>query len=119
MLFSVHTFLLPQITPKIPLEKAIADGLKLSYEYQNHYLDQERAELQRLQASKNKLFNVAVSANYLFKSDTMMITTPAVQLPGSLTLPGNQIEAGLKHNYDFKLSLLQPLFTGGILTYSS
>lgn len=118
MLITAQMLVFPFNHPKIPLEKAIADGLKLSYDYQNLYLDQTGAEIKRLQAAKNKLFNLNFSANYLFKSDTMIIETPKVHIPGSITLPGHQIEAGLKNNYDFKLSLLQPLFTGGLLSYS-
>ena len=101
---------------KIPLEKAITDGIRLSYEFKNNLLNEQTAELQRQRSEKQKLFHVDFNANYLFRSETMVIDTPSFYIPGMGTLAGQQIEAGLKHNYDMKLSAVQPLFTGGILS---
>lgn len=101
---------------KIPLPQAVADGIKLNYAYQNNLLDEKNAELYLLQAEKSKRFRMDFSSNYLYKSDTMVIETPAVQIPNLGIINGQIIEAGLRHNFDLNLALVQPLFTGGILS---
>ncbi len=101
---------------KIPLTTAIREGLKKDYAYQNAALDIERASLQQRLSAKNKLFHVDFDASYLYRSETMVIDFPSVDLPGALTIPGRKIEAGVHHSYDLKLGLTQPLFTGGVLT---
>lgn len=107
-----------QTPNKIPLEKAIAEGLNRDYEYLNTLLDQEKAGLQQQLSAKKKMFRLDFDASYLYRSETMVIDFPSVQIPGMGVLPGKEIEAGLNHNFDFKLSLSQPLFTGGILSSS-
>ena len=101
---------------KVPLTTAIQQGLEEDYSYQNAALDIERASLQQQLSSTNKLFRVDFDASYLFRSETMEIDFPSVEIPGTLIMPGRTIEAGVHHNYDLKLGLTQPLFTGGILT---
>jgi outer membrane protein TolC len=103
---------------KIPLTKAIEEGLKSDYEYLNALLDQKRADLQHRLSAKDKLFRVDFDANYLYKSETMVIDLSSIQIPGSTTGPSKELEAGLNHNYDFNVGLSQPLFTGGILSNS-
>jgi len=114
MLFSSLSYF--HASDKIPLKKAITDGIRISHEFKNNLLDEQTAELQRQQSEKQKLFHLDFNANYLFRSETMVIDTPSFYLPGIGALAGQQIEAGLKHNYDMKLSAVQPLFTGGILS---
>lgn len=101
---------------RIPLTTAIREGLKKDYAYQNAALDIEQASLQQQLSARNKLFHVDFDASYLYRSETMEIDFPSVDLPGLLTIPGRKIEAGVHHSYDLKLGLTQPLFTGGILT---
>jgi len=103
---------------KVPLESAIAAGLKKDYNYLNTVLDQERAELQRRLSEKNKLFRLSFDGSYIYRSETMVIDFPSTQVPGGGLIPGREIEAGVNHIFDLKLSLTQPLFTGGILSNS-
>lgn len=103
---------------KIPLAKAIQEGVEQNLEYTNKLLDEKNARLLQKQKAAQKLFNLNLQASYLYKSETMSIEIPSIQLPGDLFFPGRQIEAGLHHNYDLNLSLSQPLYTGGILSGS-
>jgi outer membrane protein TolC len=103
---------------KIPLTTAIQEGLKKDYAYQNAVLDMERASLEQQLSEKNKLFQVDLDASYLYRSETMVIDYPSMDIAGLGTVPGRRIEAGVHHNYDLNLGLTQPLFTGGILTNS-
>ena len=110
----IPAFIFPE--DKIPLSQAIFEGLKLSGEYQNRLLDDRSMELERILAGKDKFFTVGFEANYLYRSQTMSLETPSISIPGVGTIPGRTIEAGVKNNFDLKLSLVQPLYSGGILT---
>lgn len=108
-----------QTAEKVSLTKAIEEGLKRNYEYLNSLLDEQRAALQYHISTKDRLFRVDFDANYLYKSKTLTISFPDVPIPEGYTIPGREIEAGLHHNFDFNLGLVQPLFTGGILSNSA
>ncbi len=120
MLLAFFVSLVPgqQTSEKISLTKAIEEGLKKDFEYLNALLDQERADLQYRLSAKNRLFRIDFDANYLYKSETMVIDFPSIQIPGVFTIPSREIEAGLYHNFDLNMGLSQPLFTGGILSNS-
>jgi outer membrane protein TolC len=107
-----------QTADKIPLAKAIEEGLNKDYEYLNTILDEQRAALQHQISTRDKLFRIDFDANYLYKSKTLMISFPEVQIPGIYTIPGREIESGLHHNFDLNIGLTQPYFTGGILSNS-
>ncbi|HZX11743.1 MAG TPA: hypothetical protein VFG01_12425, partial [Acidobacteriota bacterium] len=94
---------------KISLEQAIEDGLKTSGSYKNRFLSQKQAAIKKDQSSKNKLFNLNFNANYLYKSETITLEFPGTEIPGLISMPGQNIEAGLHHNYDLSLALNQPL----------
>lgn len=101
---------------KIPLSQAITEGLKLSGMYQNQLLEDRSLELEKILAGKDKFFTVGFEADYLYRSQTMSLETPSITIPGVAAIPGRTIEAGVKNNFDLKLSLVQPLYSGGILT---
>lgn len=120
ILFGLSIFLLLFLSlnafKKISLDQAIEDGLRMNGSYKNRFLSQKQAAIRVDQSSKNKLFNLNFSANYLYKSETMTIEFPGVEIPGLISVPGQDFEAGLHHNYDLSLDLQQPLFTGRILS---
>ncbi len=105
-----------QTAEKIPLTRAIEEGLKKDYDYLNALLDQKWAALQHQLSAKNKLFRLDFDASYLYKSETLVIDFPSIQIPEVFTSPSSEIEAGVHHNFDFNIGLSQPLFTGGILS---
>jgi outer membrane protein len=107
-----------QEAAKIPLFEAIQDGLNSDYEYLNTMIEEKGAALQRQISAKERLFRIDFGANYLYKSETLNISFPEIQIPGIFTIPGREIKAGLHHNFDLHIGLTQPLFTGGILTNS-
>jgi hypothetical protein len=101
---------------KISLSQAIEEGLKLSGEYQNRLLEDRSLELERVLTRKDKFFSVEFGADYLYRSQTMSLETPSISIPGLIEIPGRTIEAGVKNNFDLKMSLVQPLYSGGILS---
>ncbi len=113
-----NSFLPGQIPEKIPLDKAIEEGLKKDSEYLNSVLDQEKAEIQRRLAERRKLFRLDFDGSYIYRSETMKIDFFSGQIPGFTSFSSQPVEIGLMNNFDFNVSLTQPLFTGGILTNS-
>jgi outer membrane protein TolC len=110
---------LPGQTPeKMPLERAIEEGLKKDSEYLNSVLEQEKAEIQRHLAERKKLFRLDFDGSYIFRSETMKIDFFSGQIPEFIPFSSQPVEIGLMNNFDFNISLTQPLFTGGILTNS-
>lgn len=101
---------------KISLEKAIEKGIHRDPHYKNRLLDAEIIELNQKKTRMKKLFRVDLGGAYLFKSQQMGIVFPDSNPAPGVVIPGMNILAGAKHNYDLKLSLVQPIFTGGILS---
>jgi outer membrane protein TolC len=117
LIFS-NAFLLGQTPEKIPLERAIEEGLKKDFEYLNSVLDQEKVEIQRQLAARKKLFRLDFNGSYIYRSETMKIDFFSGQIPGFSPISSQPVEIGLMNNFDFNISLTQPLFTGGILSNS-
>jgi outer membrane protein TolC len=101
---------------RIPLEKAIEKGIQMDNQYKNQLLETEISGLNQKKARMKKLFYVDLGGSYLFKSQQMEISFPDSTPAPGVVIPGMNILAGAKHNYDLKLSLIQPIFTGGILS---
>lgn len=101
---------------KISLEKAIEKGIQFDNQHKNRLLDTEISGLNQKKARMKKLFYVDLAGSYFFKSRQMEIAFPDSNPAPGVVIPGMNITAGAKHNYDLKLSVVQPIFTGGILT---
>jgi outer membrane protein len=93
---------------EISLEKAVQAGISQDSRYKNQLLDNAIAAENLQKARMKKFFSLDFNGSYLFKSEQMEISF----------LPGKTITAGSKNNYDVKLSVTQPIFTGGILSNS-
>lgn len=106
---------------KIPLAQAVQEALAKDPLRRTLALEADRFSLEARQIARQKLFSVAAFGNYLYKSQTVFLELPTgPSLTSALSgAPSFQrIEAGLNHNYDFGLSISQPIFTGGRLTNS-
>jgi len=101
---------------KISLEKAIEEGIQRDNQHKNRLLDSEISGLNQKKARMKKLFYVDLAGSYFFKSRQMGIAFPDSNPAPGVVIPGMNITAGAKHNYDLKLSVVQPIFTGGILS---
>jgi outer membrane protein TolC len=101
---------------KISLKKAIEKGIQLDNQYKNRLIDTEISGLNQKKARMKKLFYVDSGGSYFFKSQKMEIVFPESNPVPGVVIPGMNILAGAKHNYDLKLSLVKPISTGGILS---
>jgi len=114
ILFFTGFFLLP-LAAEVTMEQAIREGIKLNKVYKNHVLENRSLELTRKSARMNRWFNLNAGASYLYKSEQMEISFPDTNPVPGVVIPGFAMSVGAKHNYDLKLSLTQPIFTGNIL----
>jgi len=103
---------------KVTLEKAVLKALMLQSGYKNALLSEKEASIRTSLADINRRFILNFDSSYRYISDTMEIETPSVTIPGFASIPSNTIKAGVFHNFDFKLSAAQPLFSGGALKNS-
>ncbi|NIM18580.1 MAG: TolC family protein [Candidatus Aminicenantes bacterium] len=103
------------VVGEIPLKQAIETGIRTDSQYKNHLLEHDISRLNQAKARMKKLFQLDFGGSYLFKSQQMEILFPDAHPAPGVVIPGSKITAGAKHNYDLKLSLVQPIFTGGVL----
>lgn len=103
---------------KIRLEQAVADGIAMNPAYANALLDKETAAVEESQARQNRLFTVQTGGDYFYRSATLQIEIPGVEVPGLISVPGKSLEAGVHHNFDLKMGVYQPIYTGGRLSGS-
>lgn len=104
------------IQAKIPLSVAIRHGIRISFKVQNHFLDEKIKYSEKSTAQRNRLFSINLGSSYFYKSQQVKIEFPATDLGGGVSIPGQTIIAGAKNNYDFVLSLTQPLYLGQVLS---
>jgi len=67
-------------------------------------------------AKKKKLLSVNLSGRYLFQSDKMEINLPSKTLSPTITIPGSTMSAGVNNNFDINMSIIQPVYSGGIIS---
>ncbi len=90
----------------IPLQKAVEKGIQMDANYKNRGVDAQKSVLELEKAGNQRWFNMDFGGSYLFKSEQMEISF----------IPGKTITAGAKHNYDLKVGVLQPIFSGHMIT---
>jgi outer membrane protein TolC len=105
-------------TGKIPLEKAVEQGIRLDAGWKNLRLEGRKAAVELEKARKTKWFTLDLGGSYLFKSEQIELRFPDTQPAPGVIIPGTHITAGSKHNYDLRLSLVQPVYTGNIISNS-
>lgn len=108
-------FLQP-LSAEVSMEQAVRNGINLSKTYKNHLLETRSLELAKKNARMRKWFSINSGGSYFFKSDRMEITLPDMNPVPGVVIPGSSMVVGAKHNYDVKLSLTQPIFSGNILS---
>lgn len=113
LFFAIICFPLPA---RIPLERAINSGIEKSLAIRNNLLEQASLKLEKKNLELQNWFVLHLGGSYLFKSQQMEINLSEVQISQGLSIAMDPIIVGAKHNYDLKLSLTQPLYTGNRIT---
>ena len=112
-------FIQQTVFASIPLERAIKNGIRINWNQKNRILEEKKQKLNKENAEMKRLFTINFGAVYLYKSDQMEITLPDMNPAPGIIIPGEKILAGAKHNFDLNISLVQPIFTGNILSNSA
>ncbi len=101
---------------EVTLSQAVADAWAISPALDSQMLEAEAAALAEQIALRRQRFAVQFSGMYRAGTDRIQVTAGAFPFPlGPQVPPGTVILETPRDSLDFKLSLLQPLYTGGLL----
>ncbi|MEN8223687.1 MAG: TolC family protein [Acidobacteriota bacterium] len=112
IVFTISIF----IHPGIPLKQAIENGIRINAEIQNNELESKILEVDNKIKRSQKYFSLKGGGYYLYKSEKTEITMPDINIAPGMSITGLSITGGVYHNFDFKIGLTQPIFTGYALS---
>ncbi len=114
LVFMVGTLIL---AAKVPLSQAVVNAWKISPGLDSQRLEENAAAIARLTALRQKYFSVNVNGSYRYTSDAMQVKLSDFPFPSNTDIaPETIILSTPNHNFDMKISLLQPIYSGGILS---
>jgi len=114
-LFLIISFTIPG-SSNVPLQKAIENGILINTEIQNNDLEAMILDVDNKIKNSNRYFKVSGSAYYLYRSETIDIKLPDLEIGPGVSMSGLSIGGGTNHNYDLSISLHQPIFTGNAIS---
>lgn len=113
LLFLAFASVLPA---RVTLSQAVADAWKISPGLDSQRLEEDAAATARLTALRQKYFSVYFNGSYRYSTDKVEVKASAFPFPLGPNVPaGTVILSAPGDNFDFKLSLSQPLYSGGLL----
>lgn len=115
LLFLVASFVIPGFS-NVPLQKAIENGIMINSEIQNNDLEAMILDVDNKIKKSERYFKVSGSGYYLYRSEKIDIQLPDLEIGPGMSLSGLTIGGGINNNYDFSISLHQPVFTGSALS---
>jgi outer membrane protein TolC len=102
---------------KVTLSQAVANAWRISPGLDSQILEEKAAAIARVTAQRQKYFSVLFSGGFRYSSDKVQVK--ASDFPFSLgpaVDPGTVILSAPGETVDLKMSLLQPLYSGGLLS---
>ena len=113
MALMMTAFVLPG---RVSLSQAVVDAWKISPALRSQQLEERAAATAGLTALRQKYFSAAFSGSYRYASDKVEVKISDFPFPLSPGIPpGTAVLSAPSDNFDLKLSLHQPIFSGGIL----
>ncbi len=100
----------------VPLKQAIENGIRINAEIQNNDLESKILRVDNKIRRSQKYFSLNGRGSYLYKSEKTEITMPDINIAPGMSITGLSISGGVYHNFDFKIGLTQPIFTGNALS---
>jgi outer membrane protein TolC len=102
---------------RVTLSQAVANAWRLNRGLQNQHYQAEAAGVSKETAMEQKKFSVYFNGSYRYSSDKVEVKAADFAIPTTNNIPpGTIILSAPDDNFDLKLSLLQPVFSGGILS---
>ena len=117
VLFPVLLAIAAMLPAKVTLPQAVANAWRLNRGLQNQRYQAEAAGVSKLTAMEQKKFSVYFNGSYRYSSDKVEVKAADFAIPTTSSIPpGTIILSAPADNFDLKLSLLQPVFSGGVLS---
>jgi outer membrane protein TolC len=114
IVFLAAAFALPA---KVTLSQAVANAWKISPNLDSQLLEEEAAATARMTAQRQKYFSVYFGGNFRYSSDKVQVKASDFPFPlGPAVPPGTVILSAPSASLDLKMSLVQPLYSGGLLS---
>jgi outer membrane protein TolC len=105
------------IAAKVPLAQAVANAWKISPGLNSQQLEEEAAATAALTALRQKNFSILFNGSYRYTSDKVQVTLADFPFPINPSAPpGTVVLSAPNDSFDFKLSLFQPVYSGGVLS---
>ncbi|MBN2399380.1 MAG: TolC family protein [Candidatus Aminicenantes bacterium] len=105
------------LAAKVPLSQAVVNAWKISPGLDSQKLEENAADTARLTALRRKYFSLYLNGSYRYTSDTMQVKLSDFPFPANADMaPETIILSTPNHNIDMKISLLQPVYSGGMLS---
>ena len=101
---------------KVTLSQAVANAWAINPGLDSQQLEEKAAAIAGLTAWRQKYFSVYFSGSYRYTSDKIEVAVSDFPFSfGANIPPGTVILSTPDQNVDLKMSLVQPLFSGGLL----
>jgi outer membrane protein TolC len=101
----------------VPLSRAVANAWKISPGLNSQQLEEEAAATAVLTALRQKNFSIFFNGSYRYTSDKVQVTLADFPFPINPSAPpGTVVLSAPNDSVDLKLSLVQPVYSGGILS---
>jgi outer membrane protein TolC len=102
---------------KVTLSQAVANAWKINPGLDSQLLEEDAAAIACATAQRQKYFSVFFSGSFRYSSDKVQVKASDFPFPlGPAVLPGTVILSAPGETIDLKMSLLQPLYSGGLLS---
>ena len=102
---------------KVTLSEAVVSAWGISRALDSQKLEEANAAVARETALRQKYFSVHFSGSYRYSSDKVQVRMSDFPFSlGAAVPPGTVILSAPSDTIDLKLSLLQPLYSGGLLS---
>ncbi len=101
----------------VTLSQAVANAWTISRGLDSQELEEKAAGIAELTALRQKYFSVYFSGSYRYSSDNVEVKASAFPFPLGPNIPaGKVLLSAPNDNFDLKMSLVQPLYSGGLLS---
>lgn len=105
------------LAAKVPLSQAVVNAWKISPGLNSQRLEEDAATIAGLTALRQKNFSVYLNGSYRYTSDRVQIKLSDFPFPLDADIPPETIILSTPNdNIDLKMSLVQPIYSGGILS---
>ncbi len=102
---------------RVTLSQAVANAWTINRGLDSQELEEKAAAVAGLTALRQKYFSVYFSGSYRYSTDKVEVKASSFPFPlGPNIPPGTVMLSAPNDNFDLKMSLVQPLYSGGLLS---